>query len=268
MNIIRNKILNCINRYDPKKLYFSEHEPELELDLRNTQRFMKENMNIFITKSDKGNKVVLMYKVSYLDKMIENLSDDTQYEKVQRNSLSQIIEKTKSLIEKVTRKHPKNAKRREKKQNNKINIDIDSTNFSRAYGLPKIHKIDYPFRIIVSSINSPFHQSPKLLSLSISRSCRETGHYLKDIWTLKQDLQGIIIPPNHITISFDVVKLLPSITLQLIMIAIEKRWHDIENHTLLSKDEFLEAVELIFNNFYLQFRYNLVNSSMLGRGLK
>ncbi|KAJ8681491.1 hypothetical protein QAD02_017278 [Eretmocerus hayati] len=85
MDIIRNKILNCIYRYDPKKLYISEHERELELDLRNTQRFMKENSHIFITKSDQGNKVVLMYKESYLDRMRENLSDGTQYEKVQRN---------------------------------------------------------------------------------------------------------------------------------------------------------------------------------------
>ncbi|EFN66553.1 hypothetical protein EAG_00027, partial [Camponotus floridanus] len=27
----------------------------------------------------------------------------------------------------------------------------------RAYGLPKIHKIDIPFRLIVSSINSPLY---------------------------------------------------------------------------------------------------------------
>lgn len=27
----------------------------------------------------------------------------------------------------------------------------------RAYGLPKIHKLNCPFRIIVSSVNSPLH---------------------------------------------------------------------------------------------------------------
>ncbi|KAJ8678742.1 hypothetical protein QAD02_014529 [Eretmocerus hayati] len=134
MNIIRNKILNNINRYDPRKTHITDHERELELNLRYTSKFMKENDEILITKSDKGNKCVLIYKDSYIGKMKEILSDDDQYEKLQRNPLNQIKEKIKSFVKKVNPDHPKNVKHREKRMNNKINISIESTNLARAYG--------------------------------------------------------------------------------------------------------------------------------------
>ena len=37
----------------------------------------------------------------------------------------------------------------------KHEINNDNSNLARAYGLPKIHKKNYPLRIIVSGINSP-----------------------------------------------------------------------------------------------------------------
>ncbi|KAJ8670872.1 hypothetical protein QAD02_002131 [Eretmocerus hayati] len=114
-----------------------------------------------------------------------------------------------------------------------------------------MHKID--IHIIVSSTNSPLHRLSKLLSISISRSCPKTEHHMKESWNSNHDLQNIIIPPHHEKISFDVVQLFPSMRLRLIVIGIGKRWHLIENHTLLSKDEFLEAVNLIFKNTHSQF---------------
>jgi len=40
----------------------------------------------------------------------------------------------------------------------------------RAYGLPKIHKMGYPLRIIVTSVNSPLYNLAYYLHLIIKKS--------------------------------------------------------------------------------------------------
>ncbi|KAJ8681931.1 hypothetical protein QAD02_017723 [Eretmocerus hayati] len=253
MNTIRNKILKHINNYNPKKIPISEYEHDVEYNVRCTRKFMKENGDILITKSDKGNKTVLIYREIYIQKMKENLEDELHYEKVNSNPLNKVINRVKDFIKKVNPKHPKNMSMREKMLNNKININVDITNLSRAYGLPKTHKENNPLRIIVSSINSPLSELSKSLGASISRGCAKMEFQVKDSWTLKDDLQDITIPSDHILISFDAVQLFTKISLMLIVKAVEKRWQSLEDQTPLTKNEFLEAVKLIFNNTYFQF---------------
>ncbi|KAG5321201.1 SETMR methyltransferase, partial [Acromyrmex heyeri] len=80
---------------------------------------------------------------------------------------------------------------------------VSDGEFSRSYGLPKIHKEDHPVRMIVSCINNAFYQ------LMI---------FLKNI--IKK-LNGIPINNNFSTISFDVVLMYTNILTDIVIKSIE-----------------------------------------------
>jgi len=48
----------------------------------------------------------------------------------------------------------------------------------KAYGLPKIHKTNHPFRIIISSINTAHHPLASFLQKIISNSVTYSEKYI------------------------------------------------------------------------------------------
>ena len=97
-----------------------------------------------IAKPDKGNGVVIVSRLDYLNKMKQLISDNTKFKQLKQNP-------TKSSISAYLRKL----------SNEKI---IDDATFHKIlprgsspgvlYGLPKVHKASCPLRPIVSSFNT------------------------------------------------------------------------------------------------------------------
>ncbi|KAJ8680705.1 hypothetical protein QAD02_016492 [Eretmocerus hayati] len=252
-NVIRNKILKFAYHYNPDKTPITEQERVIEMNKKLTSKFISDNPDILITKSDKGNKTVLIYKDDYVNRMKDNLRDTRYYEKVHRNPLPTITKSIKNFIQKVNPSQTDSRSRKEKMRNNKINIDVDNKNVARAYGLVKTHKENFPLRIIVSAIGSPLHELSKLLKTAITRGCQKPKSHVKDSWSFKQKNKDIIIPQGWIFVKLDVESMFTNISLELILKAIDKRWNDIENHTPLNQQEFMEAITLVFENAYIQF---------------
>ncbi|KAJ8674912.1 hypothetical protein QAD02_010698 [Eretmocerus hayati] len=185
--------------------------------------------------------------------MKDNLQDPKYYEKVNRNPLTTMIFNLKQFMKKVNPAQTDIKSRKERAKNNKINIDVENKHIARAYGLVKAHKKNFPLRIIVSAIDSPLHEFSKLLKSAITRGCPKPKSHIKDSWTFKRMLKDIIIPQGWIFVKLDVQSMFTNISLELILRAIDKRWNDIENHTSLNKEEFMEAVTLVFDNAFIQF---------------
>jgi len=78
---------------------------------------------------------------------------------------------------------------------------------SKAYGLPKIHKENTPFRIIVSSVNSTLHSLAYFLHKILKRSLPLPNSHVVNSFELYKTLNGIHIPDNHSLISLDVISL-------------------------------------------------------------
>ncbi|KAJ8684157.1 hypothetical protein QAD02_019949 [Eretmocerus hayati] len=97
-NTIRNKILKCIYHYDPTKVFISSQEHEIEMNKKHTRQFMRNNPNILITKSDKGNKTVLIYKSDYIQKVEENLQNDNRETKVVIPYIKNFSERIKRIL--------------------------------------------------------------------------------------------------------------------------------------------------------------------------
>lgn len=85
----------------------------------------------------------------------------------------------------------------------------------RTYGLPKMHKSSCPFRIIVSSIDSPLYSLALYLHEIISSNVPKSLSHIENSFELVEKLSGTFINNNHILISLDVISLFTNIPIDL-----------------------------------------------------
>jgi len=151
-NTFRNKVFPRIKSIKNNN---RNNRNKIDLDIlsaaSSTKRFVSHNPNVVFTRADKGNTVVALDRIDYINKMENNLADTSTYISIQRNPINKIIEYLKKILKCWL-------------QNEYIiehtHTQLNSSNaiLLRAYDLPKIHKTDYPLRIIVSSIHYSISQ--------------------------------------------------------------------------------------------------------------
>jgi len=120
----------------------------------------------------------------------------------------------------------------------------------RTYGLPKIHQPGIPFRLIISSIDSPFYSLASFLQEIIIKHVSNTFSHIENSFKLTEKLKDIFISDNHIPISLDVIFLFTNIPFDLAIESVLKRWQHIANICSIPQEEFLN---LIFDSTYFLF---------------
>jgi len=123
----------------------------------------------------------------------------------------------------------------------------------RAYGTPKVHKIDCSFKIIVSSIDSSLHKFDKHLYKIIIKSIPKANSHVENNYDLVNEFNGKHLNDNYILISLDVVSLFINISIDLTLTSIKNKWDYILRHYNIPKKEFLGAVDFVFNSTYFKF---------------
>jgi len=118
-------------------------------------------------------------KDNYINKMNEMLSDNSIYIKIKKDPTKRFIGNLRKIL--TTWKNSEYVSN----TTHKTLISSDGL-LPRAYGLPKFHKEGCPFRIIVSSVDSPLYALATFLQKTISIS--------------------IPWPQSHIENSFELVK--------------------------------------------------------------
>jgi len=93
----------------------------------------------------------------------------------------------------------------------------------KAYGLPKIHKKDIPFRIIVSSINTATYALASYLQSIITSSLTLDNKQVKNSFELYKALSGTELSNTYELISLDVVSLFTNIPQDLAINSITNR---------------------------------------------
>ncbi|XP_024893281.1 uncharacterized protein LOC112468378 [Temnothorax curvispinosus] len=123
----------------------------------------------------------------------------------------------------------------------------------KAYALPKIHKPNNPFRLIVSSINTALYSFASYLQRIISDNIPITRSHVNNSFDLCKELSGKILRNSDIFISLDATALFTNIPLNLALESIKKRWPDISKGTKIPEKEFLMAIEFILSSTYFTF---------------
>jgi len=185
---IRNTVIPFFHRFLHNKVSSNVTEKTLLSLKKSTTTFCKNNPDILFTRADKGNVTVALKRDIYISSLEELLNDNNTYVIVKKNPIANIEKKLNSMIKKWFQLEFIS------KQSYFSMHSTDSI-LPKAYGLSKIHKENYPFRIIVSSINTALYPLASFLHKIIHTS------YLRITDMLKIVLNCIIpFQVNHFKI--------------------------------------------------------------------
>lgn len=167
--------------------------------MSSTRRFCLNHPDIFFTRADKGNVTVVMNRAFY-DRMLGLLNDNDMYVVVKKNSSKIIEKKLNNLVKDWQEKNYINKKEF-------YLLRCCDAPLSKTYGLPKIHKQDFPFRLIVSCANSSLYNLTSFLNKIICNSLPQPVSFAKNSFELYGTLSGLKLEDDDFMFSLDVASL-------------------------------------------------------------
>jgi len=213
---------------------------------RLTRQFIKKHPNLILTKADKGNVTVALNRDDYIYKIEAMLQDQDTYTSITYNPIKKITNEARNLLMRW-------------RKNNYITSELYNKIYCsdgilpRAYGMPKVHKKDNSYRIIISSIDSPLHPLANFIHEIIKNNCPKAESHIDNSFQLVKKLNGSTLEKDVELISLDAVSLFTNIPLDLMMESINNRWTHISKGCSIPKEEFLKALKLIIDSTYFSF---------------
>ena len=184
---------------------FSKQKNILNKDEWKALTDLRKDDSIIITKPDKGNGVVIISRLDYLDKMKHLISDTTKFKELEHNPTKSREESLSSYLRKL---------RKDKIIDDATFYKILSSGSSPGvlYGLPKVHKTGCPFRPIVSSVNTYNYNLASYL-VSILQPISTNQYTVKDSFSFA-DWAKKYKHNNGIMCSLDVSSLFTNVPLE------------------------------------------------------
>jgi hypothetical protein len=247
-NILRNGISNILlNHKRSTKLRDTLQDKVLKLGFIETRRFLHDHPDILLTKADKGNVSVLMLRSDYDSKILSLLDDIDTYEVVRRHSSEVLQRNINALIEKWrVNEYISNIQAKKLKSYN--------STVSKIYGLPKVHKEDFPLRPIVCSINAPTYNLSNFFSSILKNVVGKTSSFVKDSIEFKTFLSDLVVPDGNVFISLDVKSLFTNVDSKLIIDCVSEKWRIISKHTSLPLNDFKEGLLKVLDNCFFSYK--------------
>ncbi len=206
--------------------YHSNYRPSKEtLKKHGILKKLRNNENIIICKPDKGNGVVIIDKVVYINKMLDLLNDPSKFKKLETDPTLRREGQLQRFLRNL-----KGSKLFDNYSYEKVYPS--GSQCGRLYGLPKLHKVTFqgqtpPFRPVVSSIGTYNYQLAKMLSGLIT-PLLPTEHCTTDTFSFVEDLKKVG-SSDKFMISFDVESLYTNIPLnETIELAVDLMWEKID----------------------------------------
>ena len=166
---------------------------------------------IVILRPDKGNDIVILNKVDYVNKVETLLSDDSKFKPI--NNDKNINKLIYSLENKICRfLRAIKSKGIIDESTYKDTVPIGSKP-GILYGLPKIHKPNCPIRPILSAIKTPSYNLAKFLIPLINKW--STNEYTtKDTFHFTSEITNFPNANKYIMASFDIKSLFTNVPLR------------------------------------------------------
>jgi len=243
---VRSQSIPIIKRMFKIKNNMNVNEKFLLRCLQITKKFVKDNTDILFTKADKGNATVAIDIDDYNSKMIEMFSDSDTYIVVKRDPLRKLSDNVRNLLMGWLKKEYIDLRIYRK-------LLITDGVLPRAYGLPKLHKVGYPLRVIVSSLKSPLYELAYFLHNIIKNSVPEAISSVSNSFKLVRELNGKIMDHGCTLASLDVVSLFTNVPFEYVYEGIDNRWKLIERNTAIPKEEFINAIKLVLESTFFVF---------------
>jgi hypothetical protein len=126
----------------------------------------------------------------------------------------------------------------------------------RFHGLPKIHKPEIPFRLIVSFVNTPTYRVSSFLAKILSPVVGNTENTVKNSCHFAEFVRGKSLKADQVLVSFDVVSLFTNIPIDLAIKVATKRLR--QDATLLQRtsppvEDIIDLLSFCLNTTYFVF---------------
>ncbi|XP_044760294.1 uncharacterized protein LOC123317749 [Coccinella septempunctata] len=214
--------------------------------VKETKVFLRSHPEIIISKADKGNRTVVLYKSEYEGKMVTIVEDENTYMLLIRDPTISLQKEANKIISSLFRKNY--ISKDQKDSLSKYNCVPP-----KLYGLCKIHKQGFPLRPIVSFVGSPGYNISKFVSNILSNLNPMFTYSIKNSTELLDRIGNIVVPDDHVLISFDAESLYTNVKKELVLELIRKYWHLLEDSTSLDLGIVVELVEFCFRCSYVSF---------------
>jgi len=245
-NAIRNKTIPLIHNLSTVLHKKDQIANKITNLLNITKKFMKNNPNIIYTRADKGNITVALNRIEYTNKIEDMLSDNCTYEPVKKDPTRRLTDDMRELLARWKSKgHISNSTFN--------SIYCSDGNLPRAYGLPKIHKPGFTFRLIISSIDSPTYKLAYYIQKIISNNILKPHSHIDNSLQLVKKLEGVSLNDDYDLISLDAVSLFTNIPTDLAMESVAIRWDQISKGTKIPRCEMLNAIKKILDSTFFMF---------------
>lgn len=233
-NEIRKKTSEVIRESIPVNNAMSSNQKLLN-DIR--------QKDCYYMKADKGNKLVILDKQDYDDRM-HKLIADGPYESVRRNPLPKMVRLTNVTIKELSEEFGQRF--------NRV-LHVSNPSIAKMYGLPKIHKTGEKMRPIVSNINAPSCKLSKWFVSEIQKLKPIRSFSVKNTFDFVEKIKDVIIGDDEVLISFDVESLFPSIPIDIALISLDEHLNYCEVPEK-RKIIFKKVAKLCMEQNFFQFR--------------
>ncbi|XP_044766282.1 uncharacterized protein LOC123322402 [Coccinella septempunctata] len=199
-HIIRSHIISILDKFKKSRIRTPKYIVDLKRNLTAISKKIKDN-NLFFSKADKGDCLVVLNKTEYINKVHDFLSNNG-FNKTTRSNVNKYNAKFKNKLSSLG---PLLC-------NNWRSLMPMSFTTPGLYGLPKIHKEGIPIRPVVSFCGSLAYKLSKHLNKLLTSAINFKSEFSVDnSLDLISRIKDLRIPNNTILASFDVSNLFTTV---------------------------------------------------------
>ncbi|XP_055604815.1 uncharacterized protein LOC129753045 [Uranotaenia lowii] len=239
---ISNAITNHINYTNQS--FHDEHE-WIRKEMNQAKKFLKDRLDLTVTKADKGKHIVVMKTEDYKRKMNELVNDTETYVELSKDPTTKTLKLINTTIDKWV-----SSNFIEKPIGRKLKVF--HCNPPRAYGLPKTHKEEIPLRLIVSTIGTATYKMAKFLTSILNGIVGKTEHHVNNSFQFAEEITKKVLPVGSVLFSLDVVSLFTNVPVDYAIQSVELRWTEIAEHTDIEKESFIEMLRIVLQSNFFQ----------------
>jgi hypothetical protein len=248
IKIAANEFINKVKTKYISNLSKEEQEAIKEL---------KEDRSIVILRADKGNAIVIMNKIDYMNKVKELLNDQDKFISIKEDESAS----DESIINRRLMKLKKDKKITIKEYNHLV---TSGSSIPVLYCTVKVHKRNFPLRPIVSMCNAPNYKLAGYLANMLNECRDKSASYIKDSFQFAENIKKMNIHQDEIMVSFDVQSLYPNVPVEeAIKIAVELIWkkNKEKKFTKITKNELFILFNLAVRNVHFRFFHQYYRQS-------
>ncbi|BHF83317.1 hypothetical protein SprV_0802645900 [Sparganum proliferum] len=233
------------------------HQQTLPAEEAQGLRSLKSDHSIVVVPADKGGATVVMDKTDYVNKANTIFSDTDSYTILTEDP-------TKKQAAAIKKKVNELARLKVIGPDDPKFMTLSDPHIAHAYGLPKIHKLGAPLRIIVPLIGSPTYNLAKWLYKHLKPLTHGSRYSINSSHEFLNRIEGLNVSADECLLSFDVVALFSSIPHDLAIDCVAQRLQD--NPIGIPAQHVIELLKLCLKN-YCKFDnkyYQQVKGSPMG----